>query len=178
MDLSGTTDERLMQRVAAGDTTALEILMRRWHCSLHAFILHQGGAEPEDLYQETWIKVVRAAGTFEPTKSFRAWLFRIVLNVCRDAHRASEARPRTVGIEAAADIPAQREQPDTETERLRECMAGLPTQDREILSLRYYQGMTEMEVAGVMGIPVGTVKSRAHAAVAKLRETMKGNGHG
>jgi len=176
MDLREAPDEWLMRKAACGHALALEILMRRYHRPLHAFILHQGAADPEDLYQETWIKAARAAPSFDTRKKFSTWLFAIALNVCRDAHRAGRARPQTVGLEEVADLPAA-EATDADSQlALRECLAALPPQDRELLALRYYRGMKESEVAEILSIPVGTVKSRSHQAVQRLKDILKQRG--
>ncbi|MGH7821073.1 MAG: RNA polymerase sigma factor, partial [Candidatus Binatia bacterium] len=82
------TDEELARALAAGEERALEELYRRYQKPLHQF-LHRctGGRDVEDLHQETWLRVVRAAGRFDPTRRFSTWLFQIAVNLCRDLHR-------------------------------------------------------------------------------------------
>ncbi len=166
------TDEWLMQRLAAGDESALERLMERWSKPLLAVISRRTDADAEDIYQETWLNVVRARAAYDASRSFRSWLFRIALNAGRDSYRRRQARPKTVGLEAAATRTANGG--DEDAELARDALGALPQPDREIIELRYYQGFRESEVAEALGIPVGTVKSRTHAAVAKLKEKIKG----
>jgi RNA polymerase sigma-70 factor (ECF subfamily) len=82
------TDEELIAAVASGDGRGLEELCRRWERPLYQLIArHTGGRDVEDLYQETWLRVVRAARRFDPGRRFSTWLFQIAVNLCRDWHR-------------------------------------------------------------------------------------------
>src|SRR5882724_2770020 len=82
------TDEELIAAVASGDGRRLEELCRRWERPLYQLIArHTGGRDVEDLYQETWLRVVRAARRFDPRRRFSTWLFQIAVNLCRDWHR-------------------------------------------------------------------------------------------
>ncbi|HOO56498.1 MAG TPA: sigma-70 family RNA polymerase sigma factor [bacterium] len=169
----GGTDEWLMERVATGDDGALEELMRRYHSGLLAFIRRNTDSEPEDIYQETWINVVRARNSYRPGARFAPWMFRIALNLCRDAHRRRKSRPKTVELEAAANSPAPSS--DSRASEIRDALAMLDAREREVLELRYYQGYSEAETASILGIPEGTVKSRAHNAVKKIKNIMGPN---
>lgn len=163
-------DEWLMARVARGHDRPLEVLMKRYHRPLLAFIGRQTDSEVEDIYQETWMRVARARGDFDPSRKFSSWLFSIAANLCRDSYRRRSARPVTVDMDTA---PAQAApEPSDEAGAIGRALAALPPQDREIISLRYYQGFREKEVAEILGIPVGTVKSRSHEAVKKLKKIM------
>src|SRR5438093_12603052 len=87
-------DEVLIAAVADGDGRALEELCRRWERPLFHFIhRHTSGRDVEDLYQETWLRVVRAARRFDPRRRFSTWLFQIALNLCRDWHRRRPPEP-------------------------------------------------------------------------------------
>src|SRR5438034_6602273 len=93
-------DEALIAAVADGDGRALEELCRRWERPLFAFIhRHTGGRDVEDLYQDTWLRAVRAAPRFDPSRRFSTWLFQIAVNLCHD-HR------RRVASAARADVAA------------------------------------------------------------------------
>src|SRR3989442_475227 len=98
------TDEELIAAVASGDGRRLEELCRRWERPLYQLIArHTGGRDVEDLYQETWLRGVRAARRFDPGRRFSTWLFQIAINLCPDwrrgrspppARRPAPARPR------------------------------------------------------------------------------------
>src|SRR3989442_1159226 len=92
------TDEELIAAVASGDGRRLEELCRRWERPLYQLIArHTGGRDVEDLYQETWLRVVRAARRFDPGRRFSTWLFQIATNLCRDWHRRPAPGPPLPG---------------------------------------------------------------------------------
>src|SRR3989442_1468166 len=102
------TDEELIAAVASGDGRRLEELCRRWERPLYQLIArHTGGRDVEDLYQETWLRVVRAARRFDPGRRFSTWLFQIAVNLCRDWHRRPPPEPvDPADVEAVAGAPA------------------------------------------------------------------------
>src|SRR5881409_1529401 len=88
------TDEELIAAVASGDGRGLEELCRRWERPLYQLIArHTGGRDVEDLYQETWLRVVRGGRRFDPRRRFSTWLFQIAVNLCRDWHRRPPPEP-------------------------------------------------------------------------------------
>jgi len=168
------SDGRLMQRVAQGDASALAPLVARWRGPLFGFLARRAGeSDAEDLFQETWIRVVRHGARFDPARRFSTWLFQIANNLCRDRARrlAVRERYRRAHRAEARDDPARRAAaPLALRLDVRERVARLPDRLREVLVLRYYRELPEKEIAAVVGIPPGTVKSRLHAAVKALRE--------
>src|SRR5262245_16444707 len=97
------SDEALMTRVARGDARALDTLCRRWERPLYAFLARQtGGRDVDDLFQDTWLRVVRAAPRFDPARRFSTWLFQIAINRARDWRR----RPPPEPVDRVADSPA------------------------------------------------------------------------
>ena len=168
------TDEDLVVRLAAGDQRALEELLRRWDRPLHAFVArHTGGRDVEDLRQEIWMRVVRAADRFQRDRKFSTWLFAIALNLCRDWQRRPPApalppdrveRALGAATDATSDAPGGGE---LDAEQL---LAELPEQLRGAVVLRYYHDLSEQQMAEVLEIPRGTVKSRLHHAVRRLME--------
>jgi RNA polymerase sigma-70 factor (ECF subfamily) len=165
------TDEELIAAVAAGGAQAVGELCRRYERPLH-HLLHRytAGRDVEDLYQETWLRVVRAAPRFEPGRRFSTWLFQIALNLARDWRRRpppDPVDPGTLDLPASGTDSLTRAEAALDAERL---LAGLPEAQRSALILRYYHDLGEDEVAEILGCPRGTVKSRLHAAVARLTE--------
>lgn len=164
------TDEQLVRRVAEGSESALAELLDRYERPLSSFIYrHTGGRDVEDLYQETWLRVVRAADRFDPAKKFSTWLFQIAVNLCRDWHRQRPLEPQEPQSEAAVS-GAARTEARLDAERLLAC---LPEAQREVLILRYYHDLSEEEIAGIADCPRGTVKSRLHNALAKLASVVR-----
>jgi len=157
------TDEALIAAVAGGDGSALAELYRRWERPLFRFIdRHTGGRDVEDLYQETWLRVVRAARRFDPERRFSTWLFQIALNLCRDWHRRPPPEPAEVDDVATTDAHV-----DAAIDA-RRLLAALPEPQRSEVILRYYHDLGEDEVAAVLDCPRGTVKSRLHNAMRRL----------
>ncbi|MCP5058523.1 MAG: sigma-70 family RNA polymerase sigma factor [bacterium] len=172
------SDEDLMVRVQAGDEAALETLMGRFKGPLFGFLNRRVGASAaDDLFQESWIRVVKARDRFDPRRRFSTWLFQIANNLCRDRgrHLLVEARHRDRVLGEASAAPAPRPATPALTDRMDMArhLAALPDPLREVLVLRYYQDLSEREIAEVLGIPRGTVKSRAHAAVKALRQQVE-----
>jgi RNA polymerase sigma-70 factor (ECF subfamily) len=167
------SDEELFGAVARGDGDALAELCRRYERPLFQFLhRHTGGhireLDVEDLYQETWLRALRAAARFDPSRRFSTWLFQIAVNLCRDQWR------RAAPVPVDADTPEPPAHgpgtaPVTEASiDVRRLLAVLPEAQRSAVLLRYYHDLSEEEVAVILGCPRGTVKSRLHQAMARL----------
>lgn len=168
------TDEALMRAVAAGDERALETLCGRYQRPLHQFLArYTGGRDVDDLYQETWLRVVRAATRFDPTRRFSTWLFQIAINLTRDWQRRPPPEPvDPMTLESTTAIAAS---PDAALDAQR-LLAALPEPQRAVVVLRYYHDLGEEQVAEILGCPRGTVKSRLHQALARLTALARGSG--
>lgn len=168
-------DETLMAAVVQGDGAALAELCRRWEGPLFRLLARQtGGRDVEDLYQETWLRVVRGAGRYARGRPFRPWLLSIAVNCARDWRRRRRVDPLDHGAEPAAEPAAPgtaRVDAALDAERL---LAALPPAQRDAVVLRWYHDLPEGEVAEILGCPPGTVKSRLHAAVARLVALVRG----
>lgn len=163
-----------MVRLQSGDQAALGLLLERYRAPLYGFLWRRAERESaDDLFQETWLRVVRARDRFDPRKRFSTWLYQIANNLCRDRGRRRAVEERALEAEriqaerqqAAAD-PAARIGLALDVERR---VRALPARLREVLLLRFYQDLGEAEIAQVLRIPRGTVKSRLHAALRTLR---------
>ena len=173
------TDEDLMAAVAAGDGRALEELCRRYERPLYQFLFrHTGGRDVDDLYQDTWLRVVRAAGRFDRRRRFSTWLFQIAVNLSRDWRRRPPPEavdPAAIdtgpGAGSAAGGSAGTHDPTAARDAAldaRRMLADLPEAQRAVVILRYFHDFSEDEVAEILDCPRGTVKSRMHTAMAHL----------
>ncbi len=183
------SDEQLMARVQGGEVEAFNALFERYRRRLFGFLFRRCDDAPgaEDLFQETWLRVVRARKHFDPRRRFSTWLFQIANNLCRDRARrlAVDARKREALQEQARSTstagPAGSATRSPELTpalpaELRRRLAALPDRLQEVLVLRYYHDRSEAEIGEILGIPRGTVKSRLHTAVKTLRAGIRRDG--
>jgi RNA polymerase sigma-70 factor, ECF subfamily len=178
-----------MRRLAAGDEAALEDLYRRWSKPLLHFLngMCCDRALAEDLLQEVFVRVWRAAPRYEPTARFSTWLFHVARNHWLNEREKRLHRIRPVPLERQApgeeessvDAPDPGAAPPDEAAAARElgtriqlAVDRLPEKLRETWVLAVGQGLPYPEVAQVLDIPVGTVKSRMFQAVRHLREEL------
>ena len=167
------SDEELMRAVAHGDERALASLVERYAARIHAFLTRVTGDrdDADDLLQDAWMRVARGARGIDAARQVRPWLYGIAANLARDLHRR-----RAVRLRAAREGDVAAIEPGATTIRtveridMRERLARLPERLREVLVLRYFDGLDEAEMAVALGIPRGTVKSRLHWALRALRD--------
>jgi|GEM_PF-225729 len=188
------TDEDLLQRFCSdADGQAYEVLVRRYEQELFSYLRrYLGSAEmAEDVFQATFLQVYLKKERFEQGRRFRPWLYTIATNQAIDAQRRNR-RHRMVSLDqktnddevgglmeiVSADGPTAIEQLEDEEARewVRTAVEDLPETLRAALVLVYHQGMKYREAADVLGIPVGTVKSRLHAALLKLNQAWATSG--
>jgi len=179
MKAEQTSDEDLLQAFARGGKAALAQLARRYERSLLGFanglLTGRNDRVACDVVQETWLRVIRYADSFDGRSGFKTWLYRIAINQCKTVWAA---RPEPASSEAAivqADPAAgpdrQAEQADL-VDHVRLAVAELPPEQRLVVLLCYHNGMTHAQAAEILEIPLGTLKSRLHAALRDLRERL------
>ena len=176
-DASSQLYERLLVlRCQAGDEAALEELIARYSTGLRFFLAKLIGNSDaaDDLLQETWIDVYRKISRLQDAGAWVSWLYRIA----RDkAYRHLRRKPRESegDDDACVQLLAVEEERFTEedTQDLRAALDRLPTEQREILVLRFVYGMSYQQVAEVVARPVGTVRSRIHYAKLALRQKLE-----
>ena len=168
-------DAHLIGLIVNGDSEAVRPLIERYERSLAALLQRALGRSPDvdDVFQETWIRVVRSANRYDPTQRFSAWLFAIAWNLVKDrwSRRVATA---DVDLEAMASPERSPEEVAVETdraERVREIVDRLPDRMAQAILLRYFEDLSEKEVAERLNIPVGTVKSRIHQGLKLMRES-------
>jgi len=129
----------------------------------------------EDLLGQTFLEAVRNWDGYSGRGSREAWLVGIARNVARREGR--RRRTQRLEVTAAEPVaPEEAESTDEELARMRRAITQLPEHLRQTLTLRLTEGLTYEQIAQVLGIPLGTVRSRLHAAVRRLREQMIGTG--
>jgi len=186
----GPTDEQLFQRFCTSrDPAAFETLVHRYEHELFGYLcryLHDRDLAA-DVFQATFLQVHRKAHRFEAGRPFRPWLYAVATHQAIDARRrnrrhwmASLDAPDSARDGRHAD-PAARPEPAgsdrlsavESCDRLRDALGRLSEPQREAVSLVYFEGVKYREAARVLHVPVGTVKSRLHSALAKLGAVLK-----
>jgi RNA polymerase sigma-70 factor (ECF subfamily) len=174
------SDEALFERLIAGDMRAFDLIYGRFARPLFGFIRARLGdaGEAEDVLHEAFMAVLRERERRSEVRSFRAWLYQVANNLCLNRVRARERAGRVEAIikrtVPADGAPAAAEEAlagHQRAEQLHCAVARLPEPLAEVYRLRA-SGMSNDEVAQVLDIPVGTVKSRMHEMVKRLREEM------
>ena len=145
-----------------------------------AFVLLDNSADAEDAVQETILRACRAYGSFRGGSSPTTWMYAILMRVAADFRRGR--RPMEALDEDRRHLPARTMTPDAlaeaddESRRLLEHLRALPHRQKEIVTLFYLEDLSYQQVAGALGVSVGTVKSALSRARAALRETLTAGG--
>jgi RNA polymerase sigma-70 factor, ECF subfamily len=186
------TDEQLLALYAQGDQRAFAELVHRYQQELFAFLYRFVGdsAAADDLFQETFVQVHRNAGSFDPERKFRPWLFTIAANKARDHLRAlgrhnTQSLDNTAGQDRDGEtsfvdlMDSGMAPPPLDLERtesiaaVQAVLGGLPDHYREVLVMSYFHQFAYKEMAEMLHVPLGTVKSRLHAALAAFARSFK-----
>lgn len=145
-----------------------------------AYLVTRDESEAADAAQDAFVRAFRGIGTFKLGQPFRPWVLRIVTNVSVNAVQAARRRTRAIqhaGLEIMADpiqpAPERQIVECERNERLMEAVEMLSPGDRTLIALRYYFELPEAEVAAVLEIARGTVKSRLHRTLERLREIIR-----
>lgn len=169
-----------MQRISQGDADAVRPLVERHHAGLLAYLYRLGEGDrglAEDLAQETFLRVVRDR-TYRPGAPFQPWLFAIATNLVRDHHRRQARRPASAGESELAGMASDVGDPEAtavgreESRRVAAAIQSLPIEFRSVLLMRFFHDMPLAAVATALDVPLGTVKSRLHTGVRRLRELL------
>ena len=175
------SDEELMARWQRGDAAAFAALVRRWQQPMARFLFRLTGdaALVPDLCQEVFLRVHAARGGYHDNGRFASWLYRIALNVARDAGR--RRRPAVAAAPDLADpspdagqVAVRREV----SEAVARAVAELPEALRVVLVLRHDEGMSFEDIARLAGTPASTLKSRFATALQRLRVRLRELGLG
>ncbi|MBW7905550.1 MAG: sigma-70 family RNA polymerase sigma factor [Phycisphaerae bacterium] len=174
----------MLRRVRRADPDALAELVEAYAPRLMGLLLRLTGVREvaEDLVQETFLRAISSLGAYDDRGRFEAWLFRIAANLARDEARKNRRRgvPHSLahgntgdaGADVAdrkRDLPHEALLREESVRRLEAGLARLSPADREVLLLRHYSGLSFREIAGLLGVPLGTALARAHRALAHLR---------
>jgi RNA polymerase sigma-70 factor (ECF subfamily) len=179
------TDEELVAAFQGGDVSAFDTLVGRWDRKIQGAIYRVLGAteDSRDLCQEVFLKAYRALGTFKREARFSSWLYQIALNACRDRLRRRRGRTQVSLDELLAEEPLQSGPSALELVEAHDlaravqlAMSALPHEQREVIALKEYQGLTFAEIAEALDVPVSTVKTRLYRGLGQLRQQLERQG--
>jgi RNA polymerase sigma-70 factor (ECF subfamily) len=177
-----TSDEVLIVRIAGGDRLAMQVLFARHHVRVYRFVLRlvRNEATAEDLISDVFLDVWRQAGKFEGRSAVSTWMLSIArfkaLSALRRKPEQELDEETAEQIEDRADNPEVALAKKDKAAVLRRALSKLSAEHREIVDLVYYHEKSVEEVAGIVGIPEATVKTRMFYARKKLSEILKEQG--
>jgi RNA polymerase sigma-70 factor (ECF subfamily) len=185
--VNAPNDEDLLRRHLDGDPSAFRTLVDRYHRELFQFALRYTASKAvaDDIVQEAFLQLHLSAPTFDPTRKLKPWLFTITANKARDQFR-SRSRRKEVPLDAQIGgeedtgqrflnlLADESASPDVNLESVelsglvKQVIDEMPKHLAEILILGYFHDFAYRDIADILGIPLGTVKSRLHAAVTQF----------
>jgi RNA polymerase sigma-70 factor (ECF subfamily) len=185
------TDAELIQAWRNGNNGALNQLVERWRRPLYGYLLKYTGqpADAEDLFQDTWVRVLGALPRYEERQQFKSLLFTVASRLAIDHARVrgrlrqlhvedGEDEPLVERLEAGlASCPEWRLAEGQRSETLRLAIDALPDVQRQVVLLRLEAELSFQEIAVAQGAPLGTVLPRMHRAVKGIRRFFKERGH-
>jgi RNA polymerase sigma-70 factor (ECF subfamily) len=166
------SDSELIVRSADGDRGAFEVLYRRYSRPVFGLALRRLGdrGRAEDAVQETFASIWRAARSYKPERGPGApWLYAVARNAITDRGRARTDTPAEIPETASSEAgPAERAESGWTAWRVHRALEELNANERSVVELAYWSGLSQSEIAEFLGIPLGTVKTRTRAALARL----------
>ena len=174
--VKGMGDEELVHQVARGDERALSELYDRYARPVYATgVRLLGDAHlAEELVQDAFTNVWKAAASFDPSRaSFATWLYRVTRNRAVDLNRRRQARPQSAGENPLRAVPGGPE-PEASVDGwdVARALSRIPEEHREVLTLAYFEGLSQREISLRTGVPLGTIKSRTTAALKRLHQSL------
>ncbi len=185
-----TEDVSLVQRVASGDSSALEKLYDRYGQAVYSLALRivRDPQVAEELTQEVFVRLWRYAGTYEPARGrVSGWLLGITHNLALNEVRRWQSRPQKADLVTDDDERAYElvdENADSaeaawlniRREAIVQALGQLPTPQRQAIELAFFGGLTHLEIANLLGDPLGTIKSRIRIGMQRLKQLLLAQG--
>ena len=194
-DSEKLTDAELLASFAEGDEAAFRKIVSRYKNGLYAFLKQFLNYQDmvEDVFQETFLQLFTSMDSFDSSRPLRPWLFTIAANKAKDALRKQQRTAATTigtiadsqemsfddvlnALTSDSTMPYEELQQSETASRVGQVIANMPENLREILILAYFNKFSYKQMAQILSIPIGTVKSRLHTAVGRFAKEWKSNG--
>jgi RNA polymerase sigma-70 factor (ECF subfamily) len=176
------SDEELMKALSKGDQRAFDELYKRFYAQLLGYfknMLWGDREKAEDMVHDIFAKIIKNPDYFDSNRSFRTWLFSVASNMCKNEYKKQAVRKNTTtGVEDYRSISSSTNvlaevQDNQFQQAFEENLAKMDEKHREVFALRHLEGLSMKEIAEVMEINEGTVKSRLFYATKFLAEKLK-----
>jgi RNA polymerase sigma-70 factor (ECF subfamily) len=178
------SDSQIIERTLNGEPDAFNVLVRRWERQIYGLTLRLLGRDEEarDATQETFLSAYRNLPKFRGEAKFSSWIYRIALNICNTKLKSRsrviislEQEREMSGFELQAETedlgsPIHRQQV---ARAVRRALQGLPSEMRQVIVMKEYDGLKFAEIAEILGIPLSTVKTRMYTGLAELRKRLE-----
>lgn len=186
MDGQHASDRELLERIGRGDERAFAVVYSRYADLVYSVSLRvlRDAATAQDVAQDVFLRVWREPWRFEPERGkFAVWLASVTRNRALDMvrsqgrRRAVEYRPPEDApepVDGSAEDPQLAAEVASDTRLVRAAMSSLPEEQRRVVELAYFDGLSQREISERLQVPLGTVKTRARLAMQKLRLTLAG----
>jgi RNA polymerase sigma-70 factor (ECF subfamily) len=174
LQVGAADEDKLIGRCLAGDSSAFEPLVERYHRPLFHVAARLLGSrdEAQDVTQTTFLKAYQALASCDPGRRFFSWIYRILVNECLNvlrARRSMQGLDETMAAPASAADPIES---DETRRRVRKALLQLPEAQRDVILLRHFAEMRYDQMAAALGVPEKTVKSRLFSARQRLCELL------
>jgi RNA polymerase sigma factor (sigma-70 family) len=173
------TDTELLNELRRGAASAMEMMVFRYHGPIYAYLYRMLNSKQlaEDFTQECFLRAMESIRKKRLPELLRPWLYRIAANLCRDHWRRSSTRGELLQDPAEAEYPADESVASIfdlqeERERVVEAVQRLSPEKRNVIVLRFYQELKLDEIAGILDIPLSTVKSRLYHSLGELQRLL------
>lgn len=168
----------LIDRARKGDRHALNQLFTHWYRPVYniAYRYFSDADLARELCQQTFLHVQQKLGQLREAEGFRLWLYQIVVNLCHNEFRRTQSRSRAyenygrMQPRLAVELPEERYEREEQAARVLEALGRLPEEQRMVVIMKEYEGLTFREIAGVLGLSENTVKSRMYYGLKALQK--------
>jgi RNA polymerase sigma-70 factor (ECF subfamily) len=178
------SDEELAMQLQQGNEDALETIVFRYHSKIFSYVyrMSKDYHNANDITQEVFIKVCRNIKKYKDEFLFKTWIYVIASNTCKDYLKSAYVQKTVTGLEMPENILDDVDTPEelllkqSEREKIMEVLNTLPDIHREVIILRFYEELKLEEIAAILNIPLGTVKSRLSNGLHNLKKLLKEGG--